>query len=83
MPLPQLDFLLESSMRSLEDLELSSLNRAANLSKAVRTELDDWIEERAKAMLSRWMIQHRDALVFPEIKPKQVELFEAETKKRA
>jgi hypothetical protein len=82
MPLP-LEFLLESSMRSLEDLELSSRNRAANLSKAIRIELDAFVEETAKAMLARWMIENRDALVLPEIKPKRVDLFvEVETRKK-
>jgi hypothetical protein len=82
MPLP-LEFLLESSMRSLEDLELSSRNRAANLSKAIRIEMDAFVEETAKAMLARWMIENRDALVLPEIKPKRVDLFvEVETRKK-
>lgn len=83
MPLPQLEFLLESSMRSLEDLELNSRNRAANLSKAIRTELDAWIEQEAQALLARWMMTHRDALVAPEINPKRVELFGVETRKTA
>lgn len=83
MALPDIEFLLESSMRSLEDLELSARNRSANLSKAVRAELDAWIEQQAAAMLVRWMIEHRDALVFPEIKPKRVELLEVESRKRA
>lgn len=86
MPFP-IDFLLESSMRSLQDLELSSLNRAANLEKAIRTELNAWKEETAKAMLCRFMIENRDALVLPEVptlKPKQAELFvEVEIRKFA
>lgn len=80
MPLPSLDFLLEASLRSLEDLELASRNHAANLSKALRRELEAWIEQEAAAMLARWMIDNREALFRAgalriELKPQKVEFF--------
>ena len=61
--LPPLSFLLEASPTSLQDLELASLNRSANLGKAVKSELQMWIEQCAAAMLARWMIENREALL--------------------
>ena len=61
--LPPLSFLLEASRTSLQDLELAALNRSANLGKAVRSELQQWIEQSAAAMLARWMIEHREELL--------------------
>lgn len=71
-----LAFLLECSMKSLEDLELNSLNRAANLSKAARTELDEWVEQLAQAKLARWLMENRHALVAVQGTPGQGGLFE-------
>lgn len=81
MPLPPMDFLLEASLRSLQDLELVSRNHSANLSKALRRELDAWIEHEAAARLARWMIDNRDTLLREaaltiEITPRQREFFE-------
>lgn len=61
--LPPLSFLLEASQTSLQDLELASLNRSANLGKAVKSELQMWIEQCAAAMLARWMIENRETLL--------------------
>lgn len=61
--LPPLDFLLEASTMSLQDLELAALNRSANLGKTVKSELEQWIEQCAAAMLARWMIENREALL--------------------
>jgi hypothetical protein len=61
--LPPISFLLEASPTSLQDLELASLNRSANLGKAVKSELQMWIEQSAAAMLARWMIENREALL--------------------
>jgi hypothetical protein len=61
--LPPLDFLLEASLISLQDLELAALNRSANLGKAVKSDLEQWIEQCAAAMLARWMIENREALL--------------------
>lgn len=79
MPFPSLDFLLDASAKSLADLELSSLNRAANLSKSLKREMDAWIEESASAMLARWMIENRAELLrqtAATLLPDKVELFE-------
>lgn len=88
MPLPPMDFLLEASMRSLQDLELVSLNHAANLSKAMRSEFDTLIDHRVAAKMARWMIEHRDemfreASLTVEIKPQKVEFFEPNVKRTA
>lgn len=61
--MPPLDFLLDASLTSLHDLELAALNRSANLGKATKTELCEWIEQSAIAMLARWMIENREALL--------------------
>ena len=61
--LPPIDFLLEASLISLQDLELAALNRRANLSRAILSELDQWVEQSATAMLARWMIEKREELL--------------------
>jgi hypothetical protein len=58
-----MDFLMESSLSSLQDLELAALNRSSNLGKGVKAELEQWVEQKAIAMLARWLIQHREALL--------------------
>lgn len=62
IPVP-LSFLLDASRSCLQDLELASLNRSANLGKAVRSELEQWITQCATAMLARWLIDNRDTLL--------------------
>lgn len=81
MSMPALDFLLEASVTSLEDLELASLNRSANLSKTLKRELDTWVEQVASAAVARWVIENRERLFREanrtvEIKPKKADLFE-------
>jgi hypothetical protein len=83
MTLVPIDFLLEASPKSLQDLELAALNRSANLSKTLKTELDAWVEQLALAMLARWMIENREVLLRAAVKPKSVDLFEAPKKKSA
>lgn len=68
--LPDLDFLLDASQISLEDLELASLNRADSLGKQIRQNLDHWVEQRAAAAVARWMIEHRDELLATQ--PKKI-----------
>lgn len=63
MPLPTLNFLLSASQVSLQDLELASLNRASNLGKAVSRDIDEWVEQLAAAMMARWMMDNREALL--------------------
>lgn len=87
MALPPADVLLEASQVLLQDLELSAANRTANLSKVLRHELETWIEQAALAMLARWFIENRDALLGrearPEIGPVSVDIFTRERKKSA
>lgn len=63
MPLPSIDFLYEASACSLQDLEITSLNRSANLSKTIRVELEEWIDLEATAKIARWMSENREALL--------------------
>jgi hypothetical protein len=63
VPLPQLDFLFDASKRSLEDAELAELNRSNNFAKAMRVELDAWIESAACAMVVRWMMDNREQIL--------------------
>lgn len=84
MPVPTVDFLLYASTRSLENLELSSLNRAANLSKTLKLEMDEWIEQAATAMMARWMIENRAELLGQSVicaKPKSLPLFDRKEKR--
>jgi hypothetical protein len=86
MALPPLEFLLEASGLSLQDLELAALNRSANLSKVLKHELDLWIEQMAAAMIARWIMENREALLrgnSVEIKPKKVEFFDAREGKKS
>jgi hypothetical protein len=86
MPLPPLEFLFEASAMSLQDLELAALNRSANLSKVLKHELDLWVEQMAAAMIARWMMDNREALLrgsSVEIKPKKVEFLEAREEKKS
>lgn len=87
MSIPPIEFLLDASMTSLQDLELASLNRSANLSKVLKRELDAWIEQSATAMLARWFADHREEIFREanrtvEIKPKKVDFLQV-TKKSA
>ena len=63
MPIPPLEFLLNASKRSLEDAELVELNRSSNFAKALRVEMDAWVEACAAAMVTRWMMDNREALL--------------------
>lgn len=58
-----IDFLLSCSDISLGDFELSRLNRVSNLRKQLRAIEDELLREEAEAMLARWLIENRGALV--------------------
>lgn len=83
MPMPPLEFLFDASTKSLEDLELAALNRAANLSKSMRVELDAWVEQLAEAMFVRWVKENRETLRRPDIIPKRAIEFLSDLQKRA
>lgn len=61
--MPPLSFLLDASKQSLQDLELAALSRSANLGRATREEIQQWIEQCALAMIARWMIENREKLL--------------------
>jgi hypothetical protein len=75
--LPPIEFLLESSSISLQDLELASLSRASNLGKAIKEEMFMWAEQYAAAMLARWMMDNREKLLATrDIRVKPLDGFE-------
>lgn len=59
---PSSEFFLHASVVSLQDLELASLNRGANLAKVVQHELSRWVEQTAIALVVRWMMENREKL---------------------
>ena len=60
---PPLDFLLVCSGVSLHDFELNRLNAAANLRKHISQINDDLIKAEAEALLARWLMEYRDAIL--------------------
>jgi hypothetical protein len=56
--LVQLPYLAVASRRSLEGLELSALNRAANIRHEIKALVDEAIFETARAEAARFVIQH-------------------------
>lgn len=82
--IPPLDFLLEVSLKTLEDLELASRNQAANLSKTLRRELEAWVELEATAMVARWMVEHREELMRRVLaEPKSVDFLQLQKAKKS
>ncbi len=69
------DFLDSASSFALRSYELSRLSHAANLRKEIATLLDQWLEENARAMLARLLLERRKrtsgALVEPSHPPKR------------
>lgn len=57
-----IDLLLESSAKTLESLELTRLNHAANLRKQLVVLLDQLVREATSAEVARWFIENRDEL---------------------
>jgi hypothetical protein len=75
--LPTPEFVLDASTKSLEDLELAALNRAANLLKGIKVELHALSEQTATAMLARWMLENREAFLRGRGTPVQAEPLKA------
>jgi hypothetical protein len=62
LPLPTLEYLLNCSKGSLQDVELSNL-RAANCLKQARIEWNAACTHREAAGVARWLIENREALL--------------------
>ena len=60
---PTLEYLLSCSKQSLQDLELASLNRAANRLKAAKLEYEEALREAEAAGVARWLIDNREELL--------------------
>jgi len=63
MALPSLAFLLECTTAQLQELELASLNRSANLLRQAKLSWDEAIAEREIAGVARWLIENREVLL--------------------
>jgi hypothetical protein len=63
LPLPSLEYLLTCSKMSLQDVEINSLNRAANCLKRARVEWNEAVSHREAAGVARWLIENREALL--------------------
>jgi hypothetical protein len=68
---PPWEFLLTASRNTLQSYELSRLSHAANLRKEITSLLDQWLAEKAAAMLARWLMEQRERSVLaPEAAPR-------------
>jgi hypothetical protein len=76
MPLPlDVAFLLDASLRDLQDAELACRNRSANLRKRVGVEVDAWIEQEALALAYHWALEHWDEIHAPrtiDVRPQEI-----------
>ena len=61
--MPSLEYLLTCSGNSLEQAELSALNRAGNCMKAAKLEWEQAVAWREVAGVARWLIENRDKLL--------------------
>lgn len=62
-PLPSLDWLLFSSENSLQQMELSCLNRSQQCLRAAREEWEEAVAQREAAGVARWLIENRRELL--------------------
>jgi hypothetical protein len=62
-PLPSLEYLLTCSKGSLQDVQLTNLNRAANCLKQARIEWNEACAHREAAGVALWLINNREALL--------------------
>lgn len=63
MNLPAIPYLVECSTNALHELELKSLDLAAQCEKRAKQELAQAISWRGRADVYRFLIDHRDELV--------------------
>jgi hypothetical protein len=61
--LPPLEYLLECSVRSLQSLELTCLDRSKHSLKVARMELEESVAQRECAGVARWLIDNRQSLL--------------------
>lgn len=86
MPVPPIEYLLDASRKSLQDLEIAARNRAANIAKNIKHELEMWEEQSVEADVASWFLEHREELLRAralEVKPHKVEFFDRGEKKSA
>lgn len=60
---PPLEFLLESSDRTIRELELAALDRSAQALKRSKLEFDEALAQRELAGVARWLIENRAELL--------------------
>jgi len=62
-PLPPLEYLLDCSTKSLQDLELAALNRSQQCLKAAKMEWDEAVAQMECAGVARWLLENRKELL--------------------
>jgi len=62
-PLPPIEYLVECSDIALQQLELKSLDLAAQCSKRARAEVEQAIAHRGTAEVCRFLIENRSELI--------------------
>jgi hypothetical protein len=58
-----MEWLFDCSERTLQDLELSSLDRGAKFLKGAKTDWNAAVSEMAKAEVARYFREHRDEIL--------------------
>lgn len=61
--MPSIEYLLECSDQSLQDLELACLNRSQQCVRTARLEIEQAVAQREAAGVARWLIENRRALL--------------------
>lgn len=61
--LPPIEYLLECSESSLQDLELACLNRSQQCLRAARNEWEEAVAQREAAGVTRFLIDNRSELL--------------------
>jgi hypothetical protein len=67
------DFLFTASPNVLENLQLTSLDRAAKARKQAIVLLDRAIQEESTAALAAWILNHREEAIRRAANPEQAE----------
>ena len=61
--LPSPELLFDFSHRTLQDLQIASLDRAARSLKAAKAAWNDAVREEAIGLIAAYFVEHRDAIL--------------------
>lgn len=70
---PPIAYLFERSKARLHEFHVKQLNKSANSRKELLSVAQQWVEERAMALLAEWLIQHGEELVVLASEPRKTE----------